>query len=792
MKWFFTLVNFMLIGLVFAGMETGTLTGKITDRNNLQPLAGANIVLEEKSLGTTSDPNGKFSLEGLEPGSYNISIHYLGYKKVLKSNVIINPGSITFLKVELEADILESEAIEVSASFFENPKEAPVSRRSMDFEEIRRSPGANLDIQKAVQALPAVISGSDQTNEIITRGGNPGENLFLMDDIEIPNPNHFAIQGTGGGPINMVNTLMVQKVNFYAGAFSAKYGDKSSSVMDISLREGSREGFNAKMSMAMSGFGLMAEGPFAEGKGSYIFAAQKSYLDLIGSTMGITAVPKYYSIQSKLTYDLTPANTLTFNTLYGSDAIEIIDEGEGGYARGAENVKTDSYQITSGLGLRTIYSPDLYSKTTAYVNQSHWYFDVYRTDDHKTTYESTTTDQEFGLKTDFVYQLPAKQELSWGAGYKYITFNTELFNQADTMFIYDYQGSNPDSITGWRDPVTPKAEFHRDNTSKKADAYLQLSGPLFRKLQYTLGLRYDYSSYNTFQSVSPRAGLTYHLAPNSTLSLAFGRHYQSPFNVEFIFNEKNKQLNNRYADHTILGFEKIFGEDIRFTAEAYYKDYQDLPILRSLTTKDPYDYYESEIINSGSGYAYGIELFLQKKLTENFSTIVSYACSEARQKNMDTGEYYDSDYDYRNVFTFIGGYKIRYYKKPWFQNIKKTWWYKSFNWILPLGDEVEYSVKFRYLGGRPYTPPVYHPEYRRWIVEETQAKNTERYPAYHRLDFRLDKRFFFDSWNFVLYFDVSNLYNQHNIWEYQYNDDGSKEKILQYETMPVGGFIIEF
>ena len=122
MKWFFTLVNFMLVGLVFAGMETGTLTGKITDRNNLQPLAGANIVLEEKSLGTTSDPNGKFSLEGLEPGSYNISIHYLGYKKVLKSNVIINPASITFMKVEMEADILESETIEVSASFLRIPK----------------------------------------------------------------------------------------------------------------------------------------------------------------------------------------------------------------------------------------------------------------------------------------------------------------------------------------------------------------------------------------------------------------------------------------------------------------------------------------------------------------------------------------------------------------------------------------------------------------------------------------------------------------------------------------------
>ena len=145
--------------------------------------------------------------------------------------------------------------------------------------------------------------------------------------------------------------------------------------------------------------------------------------------------------------------------------------------------------------------------------------------------------------------------------------------------------------------------------------------------------------------------------------------------MEFSINEKNDLLKNKYADHTILGFEKIFGEDIRFTAEAYYKNYTDLPVMRSLSTADPFDYFENEMINSGAGYAYGLELFLQKKLTQNFSAIISYAYSVARQKHNEGGEYYDSDYDYGNVFTFIGGYKIRYYKKPWFQKIKKTWWY---------------------------------------------------------------------------------------------------------------------
>ena len=109
-----------------------------------------------------------------------------------------------------------------------------------------------------------------------------------------------------------------------------------------------------------------------------------------------------------------------------------------------------------------------------------------------------------------------------------------------------------------------------------------------------------------------------------------------------------------------------------------------------------------------------------------------------------------------------------------------------------MGDEVEWSAKFRYLGGRPYTTQTYHPEWHAWVIEDNQARNTSRYPAYHRLDLRLDKRFFLNKWNFVLYFDIQNVYNQNNIWEYQYNDDGTREKILQYQTLPVGGFIMEF
>lgn len=404
-RFIFLIIILVSIQLLFADIQKGNIGGRIMDKKTQQPVIGANIVVEGTARGAASDMDGHFMINGLRPGSYNLSVHYLGYKTLLKSNVIVNPKKTTIMHIRMEADILQSETVEVTASYFENPKEALVSTRTMDFEEIRRSPGASLDIQRVMQALPAVVSASDQNNEIIIRGGNPGENLFLMDEIEIPNPNHFSQPGTGGGPINMINTMMVREVDFYAAAFPAKYGDKASSVMDISLREGSRERFQAEFDMGMAGAGFLVEGPINSGKGSYVLSARKSYLDLLVSSFGLVAIPRYHNLQGKLTYDLSPKNTLIINGLYGGDGIKIEDEGSGGYSRGAENVDTKGNQYAFGATVRTMWNPQIYSKTTLSHVHSDWLTNVYRKEaaGKKTYFKNESKVDAITLKTDFGY-----------------------------------------------------------------------------------------------------------------------------------------------------------------------------------------------------------------------------------------------------------------------------------------------------------------------------------------------------------------------------------------------------
>jgi len=776
-----------------ADEKPGAISGRVIDMRSLQGLIGANVVIENTNRGAATDTSGNFIIPRLAPGSYNVKVFYLGYHSVTRGNVIVNPARTTRLEIRMEATALEMESVEVTASHFEKPKEAVVSTRSMDFEEIRRSPGDLVDVQRAVQALPAVVSGSDQMNEILIRGGYPGENLFLMDNIEIPNPNHFAIQGAGGGPINLLNSYMVRTIDFYAGAFSAKYGDKASSVMDISLRDGSTERFRAEGNLGMAGVGALFEGPIGS-TGSYIFSARKSYLDLIISSTGLTAVPHYYNLQGKVTLNLDRRNTLYINSVYGNDRINIEEGDEGGYGRGAENVDTKNDQFIHGLTLRTFWRKNLYSFTTLSSVRSNYYVDVYErpapgTRDIFFTNDSRETEYQF--KSDFVYQFRKNLEINFGASYKNVQFEYDVRNDADTLYVFDYPINPENRIGVFR--TYPEYAIDQDVTSFKTAGYAQFALDVLSRFRLTSGFRYDYFDLTGFTAWSPRIGLSYFIGPRTTLNMAYGKHYQTPAYMELAANERNRNLNSKYTEQVIAGIEHLFREDIKLVVEAYYKKYNEVPVSKTLTTLDPYDYNDGVYLNSGSGRARGIEFFLQKKITRGFSTILSYAYSEAQAKDPRYHTYFDWDYDYRNVFTFISGYKMNFKKHHWYAKMKHQWWFHALSW-LPVfpADEFEVSTKFRYLGGRPFTPPVYHPELREWVVEEQQQLNSERYPAYHRLDVRFDRRFIFDTWNLVIFFDLVNIYNRENIWNYNYNDDGTKDRVLQYSTLPVGGVSVEF
>jgi len=253
--------------------DTGKILGIITNRTSNTPIFGASVNITGTMKGAIAGENGEYEIDRVSPGTYNLRFSMIGYKTLIKTNVAVSPGRATELSVYLEHEPIETESITVKSkeSYFEKDPESEVSGRTIDTREIIDSAGSAMDIQRVVQILPSVVSGSDQMNEIIVRGGNYGENLFVMDGIEIPNPNHFAFQGAGGGPISLLRADFIRDVSFIAGAFPAKYGDKASSVMNISLRRGNREQILTNFDLGMAGAGVMAEGPVGD-KGSFLGA----------------------------------------------------------------------------------------------------------------------------------------------------------------------------------------------------------------------------------------------------------------------------------------------------------------------------------------------------------------------------------------------------------------------------------------------------------------------------------------------------------------------------------------
>ncbi len=609
-----------------------------------------------------------------------------------------------------------------------------------------------------------------------------------MDHIEIPNPNHFGYQGAGGGPINMINTHFVRQVDFYAGAFPARYGDKASSVMDISLRDGNRESVAGHAYLGMSGAGAMIEGPIAGGNGSYILGGCKSFLDLIISSTGLTAVPQYYSFQGKITYDLNLSNQILINGIYGNDHINIEDEDDG-YSRGADNVKSKSHQYAYGMTWRHLIGSRGYSLVTLSQATNYWNQFVYH-NDGSPYYTNQSTETERGLKAELTCKPGRNIEVNAGGQLKSVLFDIQQWSEEDTVFVYDYP-QNPTQITGIHRRYDA-FDRQSDDYSYKAAGFFHLKLNPLPRLTATLGLRTDYFDYTGKQAWDPRIGLSYALFEKTNLNLAVGRHSQTPAYIQLSAHPLNKDLDYKKTEQIVFGFEHLFREDMRGTLEFYYKDYRNVPIATSMLSKDPFDASYGRMVNEGEGYARGVEFFLQKKRVKNMHFTVSYSYSVSKAYDPRFDVTYNWDYDYRHVFTFVTGLRWDLRGKSWYQNLQSSLLYNVFAWAMPFGDQVEVGIRWRYMGGRPYTDQVYYPQYRLWLVDENVQLNGKRYPEYHRLDFRLDRRFMFKGWNMVTYLDIMNVYARDNIWMYSYNDDGTKEDVLQFQVFPVGGVTVEF
>jgi len=784
-----------------AQYDPGGIAGTVAARTTSVPLAGVYIQILDTSSQAVTDQAGSYSIDEVPPGIYSVGFDLPGYRTLIRTNVSVAPGRTTELSVSLDAEMaIQSElrvyeinelTVEGEVSYFETDPDIEVSGRSISSDEILSASGAMRDIQRVVQILPSVTTGSDQMNEIIVRGGNYGENLFLLDGLEIPNPNHFAYQGAGGGPISILSAETIRDVNFIAGAFPARYGDKASSVLDITLRKGARDRRLVTFDTSMGGIGGILEGPIGKG-GTYLVSGNRSYLELIASGFGLTAVPKYGSLQSKVSYDVG-RHTFLWNTLYSTDHIEIESDDEDEDF----NVDFDSGLVMSGATLKSLFGRSLHTELALSHVRNLWDYTAEEGAQGRSLdrISNRSTESETQIKGHAAWS-PGSYSLSGGFSVKNSRFEHDIDTTPDTTFIFDtdFASADDDTIIGVLDDH-PAWRVHRDVNAYKNAVYGQFRFSPLRRLTLRLGGRYDWMDFTDESHLSPRVAIRLALSNTLWLSSAYGIHYQSPAYLALTAHENNRDnLDSYYTEQLVVGTEWLPRPDTRVTLEGYAKEYRDVPVAKEWLTPDPWDDFDGtgELVNAAEGRSEGIELYIQRKKSTSYSYILSLSLYRARFKDPRTGEERPWDFDHRRLCTLSVSKHWRLSGAPWYENMKDKLWYRFFRGFLPFGDEVELSARWRFAGGRPYTRPEYLREYHTWITPADAPLNADRHPDYHRLDIRLDRHYYRKNMSLTVYFDLMNVYGRKNIWGYSYDGNGEVDRVNQFSTIPFVGLSIKF
>lgn len=727
-------INILFITKIFA-QTTGVFTGRTLDKFSRRPIPDAIVEIINLGLKTGTDENGYFYFDKVEPGVYNVRFSAFGFNTIVVNDIVINSGRPMEYIAELQ--IIQTEEITVEAESFIKPQDINISYKKFDNEEIRRFPGGFEDVGRVVQSLPGVSFINDGRNDLIVRGGSPSENLFLIDNAAAQNINHFGTQGATGGPISIINLDFIKEVNFITGGFSARYGDRLSSVIELKLREGNRSGFSGNINLSATGFGGVFEGPIGSKKqGSFLFSIRRSYLDLVFNSAGFGFVPEYNSYQFKGVYDFNQNISLTVNSFGNFDKVRFNNDTEEKRKDNERILKNNQWGYFNSFELRTIFSSRSYALFT--LTRNHKDFDFSgRNQDFQEVFKNNSKESETEIKSEIFYIFKNNAQISLGAGIKFISFENQVFSLPDTLLFID-----PNPV------IIPGVDFKQDNSSIKSFGYLNITNKFFNRLTLNTGLRLDYFEFiNKKFYLSPRVSASYLLMKNLFINGSYGIFYQSPAYIWLVSNSQNRNLTNIKAEHYIFGFDYFPKEDIKVTLEIYYKRYSDYPVstirpyfilLNSGSDFETRNNFGLEpLVSAGIGFSRGIELFLQKKLTERFYGNISLSLFEVKYKSFD-GIERNSDYDNRYLIILNGGYLLG-----------KGW---------------EVSSKFRYIGGRPYTPinPTNG-------TQDVNLYNSERLPDYYSLDIRVDKRWNFSKWTLVTYIDIQNITGRKNITSYRWD-----------------------
>ncbi len=754
MKAIILLVVFMFICRTGSGAELQKITGVVLDAVTKEPLEGVSIKNEETKKIVDSDHKGQFIIE-TDSMKIDLTAEVTGYQRI--SRKLAYPYREVTLEMQLSNEYM------LDVVYVKDKSQIEGSKQKISKEYITKTTTHLFaDSLKVVQTLPGVITGDDFSSLMYVRGGEFYETISFLDNIHILTPYVW------GGNQSVFNPSFVEKVDFYSGGFPVKYFQGLSAVIDVKNREGNYQERKGFIDLSATSLESILEGPIEKDRISYIVGVRRTYYDLLLNMLykdkaDKVVFPFFYDSQAKITWKQDEKNKFYFNLLssyegmnFDSKAITEVDTDPAGndFKFDYNNVK-----LLPAFNWERVENEKLSLKLTISL----------RYDQGRERYEDVKMTNFDGREREY--------NLTVGNRITYLSGNHTL-----EQGIYYFNSWNHSNISSKYRILMPDGSYYQEEENRRFDWLRASAAGIYLQDDFKVVEDKFYINFGAISEVfeatheytlCPRGGVKYLPKEGTTVKFNTGLYSQFPAGGGFGFPPfiENDHLRSEKALHYVFGVEQDLPQHFMLRTETYYKDYF------AKVVKDPNPEYK--YTNNGLRYAYGIDVFLQKKIAEKWDGWIAYGYLQSKDKISRRS----------NSADFTGVSELDYPQPidKWFLNSRQRKHNLSFVLNYQINQRWKMAATYRFSTGMPYTPitgsfkgfadyvPVYG-EYLSAIM-----------PNYRRLDIKLSMPFFRVK-NMESYIQIINTFNNKNIDQYYYNEDYSeRHEATMLTLIPIFG-----
>ncbi len=659
MKFWMFLMGFLTVSSIEAQQFTQTIKGQVLDAESGSSLVGATIIIRgtDPLIGTVTDLDGKFRIEKVPVGRYDLTISFVGYEIYVVRDLIVGSVKEVVIQAGLIESVQQMDAVEIVARQDKDKPLNPmslISARQLSVEEARRYAGGVDDPAQLATAF-AGVAGNLSSNAIVVRGNAPKGLLWQMEGVQISNPNHYAnVTSFGGGAFTALSAQLLANSDFYTGAWPAEYGNGLSGVFDVKMRNGNNGNYEHSVQLSTLGLDISSEGPFKKGgQSSYLFNYRFSTFALIAPLLPDDAAGnRFQDLSFKLNFPLKKAGVLSLWGIGARDISDIVpnDADDRYYAQDFQKLYDQQYMGAIGLNHRKTLGKTAYINSSASVsgNGLNWTQDQLDQNDVLQPDQRIKNDQmKISLSSFVNKKFDARHTNRTGLTVNNVFYNVDIKN-ADTLGKPLYQISL------------------MDGNSFLLQGFSESKFSINQRLTLSGGFHLQHFTLNGATTFEPRLSLQWQFLPAHSFSFGFGNHsmlemlpiYFITRNSGDLTNYPNKNMKLSRANHFVLAWNWNINEFTHLTIEPFYQHLYNIPVVNgtsfSLINLDQNWFIDDVFTNSGTGENYGVDFTLEKFMHSGFYYMVTASLFRSKYVGGDDMER-DARYNKNYVLNILGG-----------------------------------------------------------------------------------------------------------------------------------------